>query len=181
MAGHSKWAQIKHHKGIADQKRGQLFSKLLNAISAAARADPNPEFNPHLRAAIQKAKEHNVPSENIERAIKRATEATKGLEELILEAYGPGGVAILMEAITDNRNRTTAEVKKTLSEMGGKWAEVGSVRWAFEEVRGGRAGRWQTKFFQSISAEDKQNLAKLVAAIEELGDVERVYTNQASS
>src|SRR3989344_1759085 len=122
MSGHSHWAGIKHKKGIADQKRGQLFSKLVSAITAAARGEPNPEFNPRLRTAIEKAREHNVPAENIERAVKRASEAGSAIEDLVMEAYGPGGAAIIIEATTDNRNRTVAEVKKILSDGGGKWA-----------------------------------------------------------
>src|SRR5579864_153859 len=111
MSGHSHWAGIKHKKEITDQKRGKVFSKLLAAISAAAKPEPNPEFNPRLRTAILKAKEASVPQENIEHAIKRAAEAGAALEELTFEAYGPGGVAIIIHAISDNRNRTVQEIK----------------------------------------------------------------------
>src|SRR5271155_4561781 len=99
MAGHSHWSGIKHKKEITDQKRGKVFSKLLALISAAARSEPNPDFNPRLRTAVAKAREASVPAENIDRAIKRASEASEGFDELIFEAYGPGGVAILIEAI----------------------------------------------------------------------------------
>src|SRR3989344_1522407 len=105
MSGHSKWHQIKHKKGAADQKRGVAFSKLLNAISVAAKTESNPDFNPRLRSAVEKARESNVPKDNIERAINKAKESS-GLEEVLIEAYGPEGVAVIIEAITDNKNRT---------------------------------------------------------------------------
>jgi len=173
MSGHSKWAQIKHHKGIADQKRGELFSKLLNAVAIAAKGNPNPQFNPRLRAAILKAKENNVPLENIDRAIKRALESHKNLDELIFEAYGPGGAAILIEAMSDNKNRTIAEVKKILSEASGKWAESGSVIWAFEKTREG----WKIKFNQPLNEEDKTKLKALLRDLRSQEDVREVYVN----
>lgn len=178
MAGHSHWAGIKHKKTIADQKRGQVFSKLLAAISAAAKVDPNPDFNPRLRAAIEKAKENKVPAENIEKAIKRSSEPGEKLEELIFEAYGPGGAAILIEVITDNKNRTVAEIKNILSEKGGKWAEIGSVRWAFNQFRNENGEEiWQAKFSQNISEDDKQKLLNLVETLQNHNDVQKVYTN----
>ncbi len=142
MSGHSHWAGIKHKKEATDQKRGKVFSKLLAAVSAAAKSEPNPDFNPRLRTAILKAREASVPQENIERAVKHAAEAGANLEELTFEAYGPGGIAIMIEAISDNKNRTVQEIKTVLKESGGKWAESGSVRWAFEpRGRGGRMER----------------------------------------
>src|SRR3989338_11296018 len=109
MSGHSKWSQIKHKKGTTDQKRGQLFSKLLKAISIAAKKEPNPLYNPRLRSVIEKAKENSVPQENIERAISKASEE-KNLDEVIIEAYGPEGAALIIQGVTDNTNRTVAEV-----------------------------------------------------------------------
>lgn len=173
MSGHSKWAQIKHQKGVADQKRGAAFSRLLAAITVAAKNEPNPDFNPRLRAAIDKAKENHVPAENVSRAIKRATEAEQGFEELLFEAYGPGGVAILIEATTDSRNRTLAEIKHLLLENGGKWAEAGSVRWGFEQAE----GAWNAKFPLAVSGEDRARIVRLVEAIRGHGDVQRIYTN----
>ncbi len=175
MSGHSHWAGIKHKKEVTDQKRGKIFSKLLSAISVAAKSEPNPDFNPRLRTAIEKAGEASVPQENIGRAIKRASEAEQDLEELTFEAYGPGGAAILIEAVSDNRNRTVAEVKKILNESSGKWAEVGSVRWAFEP--GNERGEWIAKFPQELSGEDNAKLNALVGALEEHDDVQCVYTN----
>ncbi len=177
MSGHSHWAGIKHKKEITDQKRGKVFSKLLAAISAAARAEPNPDFNPRLRTAVATAREMAVPAENIERAIKRASEAAgAGLEELLFEAYGPAGVAILIEAISDNRNRTVQEVKTVLRDHGGKWAESGSVQWAFEHDPS--AHTWTAKFPQEISSEeDAKKLGALVDALEDGDSVQNVFTN----
>ena len=179
MSGHSHWAGIKHKKEATDQKRGRIFSKLLTAITVAAKTEANPDFNPRLRTAVDKARAANVPTENIERAIKRASEAGGNLEELIMEAYGPGGTAILMEAVSDNKNRTIPEVKKILGEHNGKWAESGSVRWAFAPPTG--EGDWQAKFPQSLSSEDKKKLQELVTAIENHDDVQRVHTNTDNS
>src|SRR3989344_9395701 len=104
MSGHNKWSQIKNQKGAADKKRGQLFSKLLKAISIAAKTEANPQFNPRLRSVMEKAKEFNVPQDNIERAVSKASE-TKNLEDITVEAYGPEGAALIIEGITDNTNR----------------------------------------------------------------------------
>jgi YebC/PmpR family DNA-binding regulatory protein len=175
MSGHSHWAGIKHKKEITDQKRGKVFSKLLTLISAAAKTEPNPDFNPRLRTAIATAKEANVPQDNIERAIKRAAEASEDLEELLFEAYGPTGIAILIEAISASRNRTVQEIKNILKDRGGKWAEAGSVQWAFEKTSDG----WKAKFPQEISEDDRKKLGALVAALEENDDVQTVYTTSA--
>jgi YebC/PmpR family DNA-binding regulatory protein len=172
MSGHSHWAGIKHKKEITDQKRGKVFSKLLTLISAAARTEPNPDFNPRLRTAVAKAREAAVPAENIERAIKRASEATEGLDELLFEAYGPAGVAILIEAISSSRNRTVQEIKNILKDHSGKWAEIGSVQWAFEKTADG----WMAKNSQEISEDDGEKLARLIDALEDNDDVQNVYT-----
>jgi len=136
MSGHSKWAQIKHKKAATDAKRSKVFSKLAAVITIASREKGgNPDMNPKLRLAIDKARSMNMPTENIERAIKRGTGEIEGegLEELFLEAYGPAGKALLIQIITDNKNRTIAEIKHILNECGGKMASAGSVRWLFEE------------------------------------------------
>ena len=173
MSGHSKWSQIKHKKGITDKKRGQIFSKLSKAITIAAKDEPNPQFNIRLKAAIEKAKENQVPQENIERAIKKASEAGENLEELLMEAYGPEGSAILIEAITDSRNRTVAEVKKILKDQDAKWADPGSVMWAFEKIN----NDWQAKFPQKISEDGMKKLETLLEALDNHDDVEDVITN----
>ncbi len=135
MSGHSKWAQIKRAKGANDVKRGQLFTKLGREISVAARAGgANPDSNARLRLAIDRAREANMPMDTIQRAIQRGVGAGDGaqLEEVTYEGYGPGGAALLIEATTDNRNRTVAEVRAALARGGGSLGEAGSVAWNFE-------------------------------------------------
>lgn len=138
MSGHSKWSTIKRQKGANDAKRGQAFTKLANAITIAVRegggADPN--SNIRLRFAIDKAREANMPKDNIERAIVRAAgkEGAAGLETVTYEGYGPHNSAVIVEAITDNRNRTAAEVKTVFDKSGGVWAQPGSVSWQFERI-----------------------------------------------
>ncbi len=135
MSGHSHFSSIKHKKAITDAKRGKIFSKLARQISIAAKEKGgNPETNPALRLAIERAKSFNLPKENIERAIKKGigkTEEAK-LEKVIYEAYGPGGIAIIIEGITDNTNRTLNEIKQILNQNNGKLAGEGSVKWLFE-------------------------------------------------
>lgn len=173
MAGHSHWKQIKQKKGSNDQKRAKVFSKLLAAISVAAKKDPNPQFNPRLRTAIQKAREEQVPQLNIENAIQKAGEKDN-FEELLMECYGPGGVAILIEAITDSKNRTIGEVKLIIKEKNGKWGEPGSVRWAFEQGEEG----WNTKFGCDVSLEDLEKTDALIDALLDHDDVQEVYDNR---
>ena len=183
MSGHSHWAGIKHKKGATDQKRGQVFAKILNAISVAAKTEQNPEFNPRLRTVVEKAKSASVPKDRIDAAIKRASESSNNLEELVFEAYGPGGIAMIIETVSDSRNRAVAEIKKILSDFGGKWAEQGSVLWAFTtttDKRGTDAelrGSWEPKFPQELDENNKTGLTTLINALEEHGDVQEVYTN----
>jgi YebC/PmpR family DNA-binding regulatory protein len=150
MSGHSKWSSIKHKKAAADAKRGQQFTKLARAITVAARegGGGDPESNPALATAIQKARDASMPKDNIQRAIDRGTGAgadAEAIERVVFEGYGPGGAAILVEALTDNRNRTSAEVRHAFSKHGGNLGEPGSVAWVFEKrgvivVDGGRYG-----------------------------------------
>jgi len=135
MSGHSHWSTIKRKKGLADAKRGQMFSKMAKLITMAAReGGGSPDTNAPLRLAIEKAKSVNFPKENIERAIKRGTGELEGvhLEEILFEAYGPGGIALIIEGITDNKNRALGEVKQILAKHNGKLVKEGSVRWLFE-------------------------------------------------
>src|SRR5213079_1469301 len=137
MSGHSKWASIKHRKAATDARRGQLFTKLARAISVAAReggGDPGANFT--LAAAVQKARDYSMPKENIQRAIDRGTGATgddDAIERVLYEGYGPGGAAILVEALTDNRNRTSADMRHVFDKHGGSLGEPGSVAWVFEK------------------------------------------------
>jgi YebC/PmpR family DNA-binding regulatory protein len=134
MSGHSKWASIKRKKAATDDKRGRMFAKLLRAVEVAAReGGPNIEGNMSLASAVQKARDYSVPVDNIERAIKRGAGETGGAryEEAVYEGYGPAGVAILVEAVTDNRNRTGQEVRSTFTRFGGNLGDPGSVAWMF--------------------------------------------------
>jgi YebC/PmpR family DNA-binding regulatory protein len=134
MSGHSKWAQIKRGKEVSDKKKGILFSKLSKAISIAAREGGEPEMNFKLRMAVEQAKAANMPKENIERAIKRGTGEVEGekIEEMIYGAFGPGGVALVIEVVTDNKNRAISELKRILNKYKGRLVESGSVLWMFE-------------------------------------------------
>ena len=136
MSGHSKWSQIKRQKGVTDAKRGQVFTRLAREISVAARSGggPDPNANFRLRLAIQRARESNMPMENVDRAIKRGAGGADGavLEEVTYEGYGPGGAAILVEAMTDNRNRTASDIRNAFAKGGGNLGESGSVAWIFE-------------------------------------------------
>lgn len=178
MAGHSKWAQIKHQKAVTDAKRGKLFAKLARAITVIAREKgPDPEKNSSLRAAIQKAKEVNMPGDNIDRAIKKGAGGgpEDSLQEFTYEAYGPGGVALIITGITDNNNRTSNEVKHILSVHGGKWANPGSVLWAFEK----KDNEWISKEYSEIelTKEDTEALYKLMEVVDEHDDVQEIYAN----
>jgi YebC/PmpR family DNA-binding regulatory protein len=137
MAGHSKWASIKHKKKATDAKRGALFTKLTRAITVAAReGGGDPDGNPSLALAIQKAKDASMPKDNIERAIAKGTGADQdaaAYETVVYEGYGPGGVAVLVEALTDNRNRTSSDIRHAFSKHGGNLGEPGSVAWIFEK------------------------------------------------
>jgi YebC/PmpR family DNA-binding regulatory protein len=134
MSGHSKWSTIKHKKAAADAKRGKLFTQLTKELTIAAREGGDPEFNTRLRLAIDKAKEANMPKDNIERAIKRGTGELEGqeLHEIMYEGYAPHGVGVLIEVVTDNRNRAVAELRHALTRNAGSMAEAGAVAWQFE-------------------------------------------------
>jgi YebC/PmpR family DNA-binding regulatory protein len=135
MSGHSKWSQIKRQKGVSDHRRGQLFTKLAREIIVAVReGGPSPENNFRLRLTIQKARDSNMPSDNIERAIKKGSGEAGGaaLAEITFEGYGPHGVAVLVDALTDNRNRTVQEVRSLFARHGGSLATSGSVSWLFD-------------------------------------------------
>jgi YebC/PmpR family DNA-binding regulatory protein len=132
MSGHSKWSTIKRKKAITDKKRGQIFSKLSRLITLAAKKSTDPKSNPSLAQVIESARAVNMPNENIERAIKKVSDKNQAqLEELSVEALGPGGVALKIKAITDNRNRTMAEIKKILTENNSKLVQPGSLTWMF--------------------------------------------------
>lgn len=168
MSGHSKWATIKHKKAKEDAKRGKLFTKIIREITTAARiGGGNPETNPRLRIAIEKAKECNMPKSNIDNAIKRGTGELEGVsyEEINYEGYGPGGTAILIEALTDNKKRCAAEIRHILSRHGGSLGEVGCVSWMFHKkgmIVIPKAGVDENKLMEvaiEAGAEDIQDVA----------------------
>ena len=135
MSGHSKWATIKHKKGALDAKRGKIFTRLIKEITMAAKQGGDAEKNPRLRSAVAAAKAENMPADNIKRAIQRGTGELEGAayEEITFEGYGPGGVAILVEVTTDNRNRTVSEIRHAFGKNGGNMGEAGSVAWMFSK------------------------------------------------
>ena len=136
MSGHSKWANIKHRKGAADAKRGKIFTKLIKEITVAARlGGGDPAGNPRLRSAVAAAKAVNMPKDNVERGIKKGTGELEGVsyDEILYEGYGPGGVAVLVDCMTDNRNRTVAEIRSFFSKSGGNMGEAGCVAWMFDK------------------------------------------------
>lgn len=176
MSGHSHWAGIKHKKSITDARRGKLFSKISRLISIAAREKgADPETNPKLRLAIEKAKEVNMPKDNIAKAIKRGTGQIEGvqMEEFTYEAYGPAGVALIITGITDNKNRTLAEIKHVLSRFQAKLAEAGSVKYLFDK----QGEDWQPKYPLEINAQTREQLEKLFEALDENEDVQEIYSN----
>jgi len=137
MSGHSKWAKVKYQKAQKDPKKGQAFSKITNLITVAAREGADIESNPKLRIAVEKAKEIGMPKENIEKAIKRGagdSSEGKNVEEILIEAYGPKGIALLIQTVTDNKNRTLAEIRHLLNENSSKMSEGGTVKYLFKET-----------------------------------------------
>lgn len=172
MSGHSKWATIKHKKGAADAKRGKLFAKLIRQVEVAARqGGGDPDSNPTLRTMFQKARDASVPLDTIERAVKRGTGELEGVtyEQITYEGYAPGGVALLIEVLTDNRNRTGPEIRTLMGKMGGSVAEPGAVAWQFE--------RKGVAFVDGTADEDDIMVAALDAGLEDLaldGDVWRI-------
>jgi YebC/PmpR family DNA-binding regulatory protein len=180
MSGHSKWSSIKHKKGAADAKRGKEFTKLARAITVAARdGGPNPEANAPLATAIQKARDASMPKDNIQRAIDRGsgigTDAD-AIEQILFEGYGPGGAAILVEALSDNRNRTSADVRHAFNKHHGSLGEPGSVAWIFEKrgvvvVDGSRYGEDDVIAAIDAGAEDVREDGEQLRVISEPSDL----------
>ena len=174
MSGHSKWANIQVRKGTQDKKRANLFSKLTRNIILAARGGSDLDTNFKLRLAVEKAKESNVPKDNIERAIAKATGVgAESFENVTYEAFGPGGVAIVIEGITDNKNRTTPEIKHLLSKQGLALGGQGSALWAFDRVN----GELQPKSTTTVSENDGTRLTEIIEQLEDHPDVKNVITN----
>ncbi len=175
MAGHSKWAKLKHQKAVTDVRKAQVFSKLVRFITVEAKKAKGDRSVPGLRTAIEKARATNVPSDNIDRAIEKAKGTTAELERVVYEAYGPGGVAVIIDGFTDNRNRTVQEIKHILSINGGAFATTGAASWAFAKTEEG----YEPNTTVELSDEDTEKLSALVDALEAQDDVNDVFTNAA--
>lgn len=176
MSGHSKWAQIKHKKALTDTKKSRLFSQLARAITLVAREKgADPAVNPTLRTAIENAQSVNMSKETIQRAVQKAASSEELLTRVLYEAYGPGGVALIIEGITDNNNRTFNEVRKILDDHHAKMAP-GSASWAFVK----EGDTWKAKTTIDVDEENKKKVENLVDALEEHDDVQSVYTNISS-
>jgi YebC/PmpR family DNA-binding regulatory protein len=175
MSGHNKWSKIKHKKEASDAKKSKVFSKLVKLIQTESKLAKGDVNSPNLKSAVEKAKKENVPKDNIERAIKKgASGDIESLERVTYEAYGPGGVAIVIEALTDNRNRTGAEVKHILTENNTNLSAQGSASWAFEK----KDGIWIPQTMVSIDDDDSLKLEVLIEALEDQDDVQGVYVNK---
>lgn len=164
MAGHSKWANIKHKKAKEDAKRGQIFTKIIKEITVCAKAAGIPENNPQLRQLIEKAKEVNMPAENITRAIKKGTGELPGVsyESISYEGYGPGGTAVIIEALTDNKNRTVADLRHIFGRHNGNLAETGAVNWMFDKlgvIRGAITGKTEDDLLEALMDFDIQDIS----------------------
>jgi YebC/PmpR family DNA-binding regulatory protein len=174
MSGHSKWSQIKHKKAVVDAKRSKEFSKLARLITVESRLCGGDMSSPSLKTIVDKAKASNMPKENIERAVQKGAGGNGvALERVVYELYGPGGVAIIITATTDSKNRTVQEIKHLLSELGYALAEPGSAQWAFVVVD----GVWTPSVTLPLSESDWGLLQELVASLYDYDDVEEVFTN----
>lgn len=174
MAGHNKWSKVKHKKAVEDTKKSKVFARLAREITQESRGAGGDRSAPGVRKAIERARGENMPSENIERAIARGAGGESGeLVAVTYEAYGPGSCAMMIEGYTDNKNRTSADIKHILTKHGISLAEQGAASWAFQKTDGG----WEATATIDIGESEKEKLATLVAALREHEDVEDVYTN----
>jgi YebC/PmpR family DNA-binding regulatory protein len=174
MSGHNKWSKIKRQKEKTDGQKSKIFGKLVRVISVEAKKANGNLSAPGLRTAIEKARAANVPNENIERAVKKANEGGGDLETIIYEAYGPGGCAIIIEALTSNRNKAAQEVKFILSKHNLSLAGIGSATWAFEK---NLSEGWVPKNTVPLSENDGESLGNLIDELEENDEVQDVFTN----
>jgi YebC/PmpR family DNA-binding regulatory protein len=175
MSGHNKWSKIKNKKAVTDAAKAKIFSKMVKLISTASREAKGDTSSPTLRAAIEKAREYNMPNDNIERAVKKGVGVgQENFEAITYEAYGPAGSAIIIEALTTNRNKAAQEVKHILSKHGFELARPGSATWAFTK---NESGDWVPNMAMPISEEDGKILEALIEELEENEEVQEVYTN----
>ena len=176
MSGHNKWAQIKHKKAITDSKKSKIFSKLVRFISVEAKLSGGKD-SPGLRAAIEKAKKVNMSGDVIDRAIKKASEPSAHMDAIAYETHGPGGVGIIIETLTDSKNRTAQDIKHILTKNGFSLGGMGSVTWAFRKEKSPEGLIWIPNNTVALSDEDLNLLDKLVEDLDENDDVQEVYTN----
>jgi len=174
MSGHNKWSKIKHKKAATDAQKSKIFGKLARLITVESKKANGDINSPGLRVAIDKAKSENMPSDNIDRAVKKGTGADAGnMEAVLYEAYGPGGTAIIIDGLTDNRNRSSQEIKHILSKNGASLADQGAASWAFTRSD----GVWAPNTTVPLSEDDVSKLERIVEELEENDDVQDVYTN----
>lgn len=176
MSGHNKWSKIKNKKAVTDAQKSKVFGKLVRFIAVESKKAKGDINSPGLRAAIEKAKAENVPSDNIERAIKKGIGSEGGeMEQITYESYGPGGCALIIEALTENRNKAAQEIKHILSKNGFELAVPGSAAWAFKKQPG--ESEWIPQSTMQISQEDGEKLSLLIEELEENDEVQEVFTN----
>lgn len=174
MAGHSKWKQIKEKKGKSDAMKSKIFGKFARLITVETKKAGGNLNSPNLKAVIERARKENTPNDVIERAIKKATEAGgQAMESIVYETYGPGGVAIIIEALTDNKNKAVQEIKHILSEQGFELATQGSASWAFKKTN----GIWEPTMTIPLSDANLEILGNLTNKLEENDEVQEVFTN----
>jgi YebC/PmpR family DNA-binding regulatory protein len=175
MSGHNKWSKIKHKKALTDSKKSQVFGKLAKLIAEESKRAGGDTSNPALKTAIDKAKAENMPHDNIDRAVKKgAGSDAQSLENITYEAYGPGGSALIIETLTDNRNKAASEIKHILTKAGSALASPGAASWAFVK---NPDNTWEAQTPLTLSGEDKERIATLIESLEENDEVQDVYTN----
>ena len=175
MSGHNKWSKIKHKKAATDGQKSKIFGKVVRLITVEAKKSGGDVNAPGMRLALEKAREVNMPKDNIDRAIHKATETGGAqMDEVLYEAYGPGGTALIIEGLTDNRNKTAAEVRFILSKNNLEMAATGSAMWAFERTPN---REFIAKTTVPISEEDGEKLSNLIEMLEESDEIQNIYTN----
>ncbi len=177
MSGHNKWSKIKHKKAATDAQRSKIFGKLGKLITVESKKVSGDVNSPGLRAVIEKAKQSNMPTDNIKRAVQKGTSDNSApMEAVLYETYGPGGIAVIISGLTDNKNRTAAEIKHLLSKQGLTLAEPGAASWAFEKV----GEEYNAKTTTKISKEENTKLEQLIENLLDHEDVQDVYSNEES-
>lgn len=174
MSGHNKWSKIKHKKAATDSQKSKIFGKIVRLIQVEAKKSGGNIEAPGLRLALEKARKANMPSDNIERAIKKGNESGADMQEVVFEAYGPGGVGMMIVGLTDNNNRTSQEVRHILSKNGGVFSTPGSVSWNFSK---NQDREWVPNSTIPLGEEDGEKLENLIEAIEEQEDIQDIYVN----